>query len=372
MPNQRVLSIDIFRGLTMILMIFVNDLASVQGLPWWNYHLPASVNGMTYVDMVFPAFLFIIGLSLPLAIEKRVKEGASPVQLWGHILARTAGLLVLGIALANAEKCTSMWPNLWGFLVLLSGILFWLTNPRFKYLGLAGLLVLFVVFRRTDSHGAQRWLDFSYWEILGIIGWSYLAACLLYVPSRRWKFAPEGWLIVFCLYNSFSHNQSPLYLWPFANGAFCLLIFAGIVATRILFTDELFVEARHKQWAGLAYAVILFAAGYILMPLGISKIRATPTWCLFTASAAMLILMSLHWLCDTKGKSEWAAFAKPAGSNTILTYLLPDLYYFGIAIPWLSASLSAGLPGVARAGVFTAVILAISALLTKFKIRMQL
>ena len=55
--SQRIVSIDVFRGLTMILMIFVNELAEVKGLPWWNYHAPAQINVMTYVDMVFPAFL---------------------------------------------------------------------------------------------------------------------------------------------------------------------------------------------------------------------------------------------------------------------------------------------------------------------------
>ena len=372
MPNKRVVSIDIFRGLTMMLMIFVNDLASVHGLPWWNYHLPASVNGMTYVDMVFPTFLFIVGLSLPLAIEKRLKDGATMAQLWIHILGRTAGLLVLGIALANAEECTSMRGTLWGFLVLLSGILFWLTNPRFKYVGLAGLIVLFAVFRRTDPHGVQRWLDFSYWEILGIIGWTYLAACLVYVPTRRWKFAPVGWLIVFCVYNCFSPTHLPMHVWPFENGAFCLLVFAGVVATQIVFTNDFFKDLKQRQGAGLIYAVILFVAGYLLIPFGISKIRATPTWCLFSAAAAMLILLLLHWICDIKQKSRWAAFARPAGSNTILTYLLPDLYYFGVAVAWLPASLNEGLPGAARAGVFTLVMLAVSAVLTKLKIRMQL
>ncbi len=372
MPNQRVLSIDILRGLTMLLMIFVNDLASVHGLPWWNYHLPATANGMTYVDMVFPVFLFIVGLSLPLAIKHRLANGASPNQLWGHILGRAAGLLVLGIALANAEKCTSMQPNLWGFLVLISGILFWLTNRRFKFLGLAGLLLLFAVFRRTDSHGVRHWLDFSYWEILGIIGWTYLAICLFYVPTRRWTFAPVAWLIAFCAYNVWSPPHPPMYIWPFENGAFCLLVFAGIVATQILFTNDFFGSLRHKQLAGLAYAAVLFAAGYSLLPFGISKIRATPTWCLFSASAAMLILLFLHWLCDVKQKSAWAAFVKPAGSNTILTYLLPDLYYFGCAIPWLPTSLNHGMAGVVRAACFTIVILAVSALLTRARIRMQL
>jgi heparan-alpha-glucosaminide N-acetyltransferase len=79
--SPRVTSIDIFRGLTMALMIFVNELSSIKGLPWWNYHMPENANGMTYVDMVFPAFLFILGMSVPLAVEQRLKKGASMGQL---------------------------------------------------------------------------------------------------------------------------------------------------------------------------------------------------------------------------------------------------------------------------------------------------
>ncbi len=52
----RLASIDIFRGLTIAVMIFVNELAGVRGLPWWNYHMKANVDAMTYVDMVFPFF----------------------------------------------------------------------------------------------------------------------------------------------------------------------------------------------------------------------------------------------------------------------------------------------------------------------------
>ncbi len=100
-PGSRVLSIDIFRGLTMLVMIFVNDLAGVKGLPWWNYHLPRGIDGMTYVDMVFPAFLFIVGMSVPLAIERRLEKNPSQLSLWKHILLRFAALAVLGIFLAN-------------------------------------------------------------------------------------------------------------------------------------------------------------------------------------------------------------------------------------------------------------------------------
>src|SRR5271154_1551042 len=55
---SRIASIDIFRGLTMLVMIFVNDLGEVRGLPWWTYHAHAQQDLMTYVDMVFPFFLF--------------------------------------------------------------------------------------------------------------------------------------------------------------------------------------------------------------------------------------------------------------------------------------------------------------------------
>src|SRR5260370_758869 len=98
----RVASIDIFRGLTMIVMVFVNDLAAVKGLHWWNYHAPARVDAMTYVDMVFPAFLFILGMAIPLATEQRLRKDPSPAHLWLHIVSRSLSLLILGLILANA------------------------------------------------------------------------------------------------------------------------------------------------------------------------------------------------------------------------------------------------------------------------------
>src|SRR5580658_3849331 len=92
LSTQRIASIDIFRGLTMVVMIFVNDLASVRGLPWWTHHMKANVDAMTYVDMVFPFFLFIVGLSLPLAIRQRWKKRPSVPALWGHVVIRSVSL----------------------------------------------------------------------------------------------------------------------------------------------------------------------------------------------------------------------------------------------------------------------------------------
>src|SRR5277367_4132394 len=103
-PAVRVVSIDIFRGLTLLVMIFVNDLSSVRGLPWWTYHAHAQQDAMTYVDMVFPFFLFIVGMSMSLAIERRLERDPSQLALWRHIGLRSLGLLTLGLILANGEK----------------------------------------------------------------------------------------------------------------------------------------------------------------------------------------------------------------------------------------------------------------------------
>jgi len=104
---SRVVSIDIFRGLTIAVMIFVNELAEVRGLPWWTYHAHANQDVMTYVDMVFPFFLFIVGMAMPLSVEQRIKRNASLPALWLHVFIRSASLIVLGLILANAEKVDS-------------------------------------------------------------------------------------------------------------------------------------------------------------------------------------------------------------------------------------------------------------------------
>src|SRR6476659_11180302 len=96
---QRIQSIDILRALTMVLMIFVNDLWSLKNIPGWLEHVAPGVDGIGLADVVFPAFLFIVGLSLPFAIDHRRKKGDTDIQLVAHVLVRTIALLVMGVFL---------------------------------------------------------------------------------------------------------------------------------------------------------------------------------------------------------------------------------------------------------------------------------
>ncbi len=72
--NNRIYSIDVMRGLTLVLMLFVNDLY-MPGVPAWLGHMEADFDGMGLADWVFPGFLFMVGMAIPFSIGKRRAEG---------------------------------------------------------------------------------------------------------------------------------------------------------------------------------------------------------------------------------------------------------------------------------------------------------
>ena len=113
----------------MVLMIFVNDLGSLKNIPPWLEHVAPGVDGMGLADTVFPAFLFIVGLSLPFAVENRRQKGDTEIQLVKHVLVRTIALLVMGVFLVNGETineiATGMPRYVWNTLSCLSFILIW-------------------------------------------------------------------------------------------------------------------------------------------------------------------------------------------------------------------------------------------------------
>jgi predicted acyltransferase len=391
-----VVSIDIFRGLTMAVMIFVNAVAEVRGLPWWTAHAHAWEDRMTYVDMVFPFFLFAAGMSMPLAVTQRLKRNPSTFALCLHIVLRVLGLLVLGFILANAEKADpakmALSGGLWALLGLLCMMLFLNVYPRWerfpayatilRSIGLAGAAVLLALFRRSTPSGQTAWLDPSYPEILGLIGYTYLAVAFLYLLTRRWRWAPALWFVLLVTLCASSTARlvefparMPLYFWPFGNGAMACIMMAGVV------TSILFLGAGQRPSPvfsiGMAagFALLTFLAGAALTPLGISKIRATPTWSLYSVGAAILLFIALYWLCDLKRWNAWTFPLRSAGSNTLLTYLLPDLWYFllvSAGFTFFDSHWNVGAPGVIKSLVFTAFILALSELLTRSKVRLQL
>ena len=98
---KRIASIDILRALTMFLMIVVNDYAGMGGLPHWMHHAATDEDMLGFSDLVFPAFLFCVGLSIPFAIGARYRKGDNMLQVLGHVCSRTLALVIMGIFSMN-------------------------------------------------------------------------------------------------------------------------------------------------------------------------------------------------------------------------------------------------------------------------------
>jgi len=389
---SRIESIDIFRGLTVLTMIFVDNLGFVQGLPWWTEHMPREANGMTYVDMVFPAFLFLMGMSLPLSIRSRVEKDATKAQIWVHVISRALILVALGLFIANAPQVDAQhtrmnsewWAGL-GFIGIglalsqfparashlkLSAIL--------KYGGIALLVVLAVIFRRVTPDSNVAWIDFSDWEILGLLGCAYLAVAALYILFEKKIVVLFSAFAAFVVINALSVtgklsllNSLPPYAKPFEAGLTSITM-AGLLAALLIVENEIAPTFKAKARWTVVFAVATFAAGWMLRPLGISKLRDTPTWCLYCIAANLLIVLLFYWIADVKHWTRWASFTKPVGRNPLLAYFLPYIAYFNSTAFRLTADGTVGWHGVAKSLFFTALILAIVTTLDRMKIKVRL
>src|SRR6266487_3456751 len=95
---SRLMSLDVFRGATIAAMMLVNNPGS-----WAHVYPPlrhAEWHGWTFTDTIFPFFLWIVGVAIPLSISRRLEAGQSRAQLFRHALRRAAILFGLGLFLA--------------------------------------------------------------------------------------------------------------------------------------------------------------------------------------------------------------------------------------------------------------------------------
>lgn len=209
----RVLSIDIMRGFTLCLMLFVNDLF-VPGVPSWMLHTEAQYDGMGLADWVFPGFLFMVGISIPFAIESRKKKGDATGKITSHILIRSFSLILIGILIYNGSRInpelTGMPRLLWLALLYISIFLVWNYYPKssgqneiykiLQVIGLLGIISLAIIFRAGNKEHVE-WLETGWWGILGLIGWGYLTAALIYLLTSDKIFPALAAWIFFILLN---------------------------------------------------------------------------------------------------------------------------------------------------------------------------
>lgn len=392
MSKERILSLDIFRGLTIFLMVFVNDLAGVTNVPAWMKHVPVGVNGMTFVDVVFPAFLFIVGMAIPFATENRLKKEENIWAFWRHVFMRTLGLLVLGVFMVNSAEMNSeaslISKPIWSTLFYLAAILVWNRYPKtadarkqqlywgLRILGIVVLLILPFLFKKGAA-GALTGMTPSWWGILGLIGWAYLYAMLIYMAlQRKLIWVVPAFFALLILLLSIRSGAVAYPAWLMGQGgnfAHTLLTLAGIVCALILKQEGFKTNHRIKIRYMIIAAAVLTIIGYFCLPFGhINKNAATPSWALYCAAICFVVFPLTYWLTDIKGLKNWANFLKPAGQNPLLTYILPAIFFHIGGYYFIPAMLSTGILGFFRSVIFALFILWIAKLLTKMGIKMQL
>lgn len=368
---------DALRGLVITLMIFVNDAAGVVRAPAWLKHVPASFDGMTLPDLVFPAFLFLAGMSIPLSFGRAIDDRQPRHQLVFKILGRTFALLVMGVLMVNLEEYNPWFRGAWGILAYVAMLAAFVALPakehsarRFfsgaRWIGSISLLGLAFAYRTpTGEHllfgplfssRETIWLAHSWWGILGLIGWAYLVASLVYLflgRRREWLIGATALLVLLSVAASSSYGtRLASRSWldavrPILNtvqtflgwldghvsigsnlGALAAIATAGCcLGTLLTSRSELQTHRERLRW-GAGFAVGLLIAALLLdAPFGISKIQATPAWCLLCAGLAAGAWLLLYWLIDVHQRGKLVRIVGPAGANPLLAYLLHPLLF---------------------------------------------
>jgi heparan-alpha-glucosaminide N-acetyltransferase len=384
--SKRVLSIDVIRAITMLLMIFVNDLWSLTGVPPWLEHARADQDFLGFSDIIFPCFLFVVGMSIPYALRNRIAKGENHFQILRHILLRSLALIVMGFFTVNISDLNVAASGLirgWFQILMVIGFfLIWNVYPKpksrkkFLFMGmqLAGvfLLILLLCLFKGGKDGLGQMTP-QWWGILGLIGWTYLISAPIYLFARKYPVLLLFFWFLFTLLNIADHAGWLKTAIP-GGGAFQGFAFAGIIAG--LLTDRAQTpEQRNKLpiWY-LAIALLLLFTGFISRNFFIiSKIQATPTWVFMCNGIAFGFLALIYFIVDLKGKSNWFELIKPAGTSTLTCYLIPYVYYsLAIYAFTLPEFLKTGVIGLLKSLIYALIIIAITALLGKLRIKLKI
>lgn len=322
--EERLLSLDAYRGAIMLLMVSGGlgivqmgkqfpDTVWASLAPLLN-HVPWQ-GGVPW-DMIQPAFMFMVGVSMPFSYAKRMESGESGWQLFFHALGRAMVLVLLGVLCSSGAKDVTNWT----FTNVLSQI------------GL-GYVFLFLMWR-TGTWG----------QLLGslaILGgyWAWFAYSPLQPPAVTTY--PEGVFEGFFAHWNMNANAASAFdqwflnrfprIEPFvaSEGGYQTLNFIpaivtmcmGLIAGRFIRSDRTHAEkVVGLIGVGAAVTVLGIIAGDQLCP--IVKRIWTPSWVLFSGGIVTILLASFYFAVEVL-RARWLAWPLAVvGMNSILVYLL--------------------------------------------------
>ena len=298
--STRLISLDVFRGLTIAGMVLVNNPGSWATIYWPLAH--AEWHGWTPTDLVFPFFLFIVGVAIPLAFGRRRDEGGTQRDLYLKVIRRTLIIFALGLFLNGFPYFRLATIRIPGVLqriaicYFFAAIIFLKTKLRTQLIITFFLLILYYLLMNYTSAPGFAAGDLSKEGSLA----SFIDRVLLgrHIWSQGKVYDPEG-----------------------------LLSTIPAIATTLLgvITGQ-WLRAERNNYEKVAG---LFVAGAVCVMLGwawnpffpINKSLWTSSYVLFTGGLALQFLALCYWIIDIKKLRAWAWPFVVFGVNAIALFV---------------------------------------------------
>jgi predicted acyltransferase len=311
--SARLEAVDALRGFDMFWIIGGSAIFSglikavggpLQALAPQFEHVPWE--GLHFYDLIWPLFMFIVGVSIPLSLKKRKAEGTTKRSLYFHALRRTVILFVLGM-------------------IVQGGLLNWdlsKLHPCYSVLhGIAaGYLIAFIVVieLRPKIQGAMIALFLlSYWAIIELLPVPGIGSGVL---------TPDGnaatWVDQMVL-GRFHYGENT---WFLSYMGFASSVLLGVMAGHLLITDRSEKAKVFMLIAAGAACVLLGLAWNRVFP--IIKLMWTSSFVLAGGGYGFLMLALFYWIIEVKGYRRWAFIFTVIGMNSIAVYLAIMLFNF--------------------------------------------
>lgn len=296
---KRLLSLDVFRGLTIASMILVNNPGSGAHVYAPLEH--AEWSGWTPTDMVFPFFLWISGMAMTLSFARRVDAGADRGKLLLHTARRAAAIVGLGLLLNLVPKFDFAHLRIPGVLqrigvcYFFATLIYLYTSRRGQVVAVVGLLLSYtglMLYGPLPEVSLDRWgMENNFARLVD----GLLLPGHLWAKSKVWD--PEG--IVSTL--------------P-AIGTVLFGILAGYLLKRERWQSFI--------WYGLPLALAGLLLDYFIP---INKALWTPSFALLMAGLASTLFGLVYWVIEVKQWRGWTKFFEIYGTNAIVSYVLSGM-----------------------------------------------
>ena len=305
---ERLISLDLLRGLAVIGMIIVNEMAGMQP-PVYRLLLHSHWDGLTIADVVFPAFLFMVGVSIPLSLRR--KEDAD----YARILWRTARLLLLGFILSNLFWFSQFNSGSWrlfgvlqriGLVYCACAVMFLNLKPRTRLIIAGAILILYwplTYVPTLDGVPTDLWVRGG--NFVGSVDRVLLGAGNhIYVPGPQ-GYDPEGLL-----------GTLP----AIAQGLI------GVAVGEFVLRAQ---GAKRLRTLAIAGAAMLFVGMAWAFVFPVVKDIWSSTFVLVTTGISLLALAALGYLFDGKPMTGARRLVEiivlPFGTNAIAAYTLHEV-----------------------------------------------